>query len=73
MKMYAVKDNRELEVTNDAEKSALIKQGYDIIDEKGKLIAAGRGKTVPYEQYETIKAENEKLKAENKKLKEDKK
>lgn len=67
--MYAVKQNREYAVNNDVEKAAFIKDGFDIVDDKGKLITAGRGKTVSYEQYEKLKAENESLKAENESLK----
>ena len=68
MQKYAVKGNREIAITNEAEEKALVKQGYDILDSNGKLLTAGRGKTVPYEQHEGVKAENETLKAENKKL-----
>ncbi len=77
MQNYAVKGNREIPINNDSEKEALVKQGYDIVDEKGNLIIAGRGKTVSYEQYAAVKKENEgmqkeidKLKAEIKKLSE---
>lgn len=66
--MYAVKGNREYAVNNDTEKAAFIKNGFDIVDEKGKLIAAGRGKTVSYEAYEKLKAENKALKTELEKL-----
>ncbi len=69
MAKYAVKGNREIAVANETEEKALVKQGYDIVDGDGKLITAGRGKTVPYEQHESIKAENETLKAENETLK----
>ncbi len=68
MQKYAVKGNREIAITKEAEEKALVKQGYDIVDGEGKLLAAGRGKTVPYEQYEAVNTENDTLKAENKKL-----
>ena len=68
MQKYAVKGNREIAITNEAEENSLVKQGFDIVDGDGKLLTAGRGKTVPYEQHEKVKAENETLKAENKKL-----
>lgn len=68
MQKYAVKGNREIAIANEAEENALVKQGYDIVDGNGKLLTAGRGKTLPYEQHEKVKAENETLKAENKKL-----
>lgn len=69
MQKYAVKGNREIAITNEAEENALVKQGYDILDGDGKLLTAGRGKTVPYEQHESVKAENETLKAENESFK----
>ncbi len=64
MQEYAVKGNREIAVGTETERAKLIKQGYDIVDENGKLLAAGHGKTVPYAQYEALLAENKKLKAE---------
>lgn len=69
MQKYAVKGNREIAITNEAEENALVKQGYDILDGNGKLLTAGRGKTVPYEQFEAVKTENDTLKAENDTLK----
>ena len=68
MAKYAVKGNREIAVANETEEKALVKQGYDIVDGDGKLLTAGRGKTVPYEQHEGVKAENETLVENNKKL-----
>ena len=73
MAKYAVKGNREIAIANETEEKALVKQGYDIVDGDGKLLTAGRGKTVPYEQHEGVKAENDKLKAENVALVEDNK
>lgn len=70
MQQYAVKGNREIPINNEAEKDALVKQGYDIVDENGNLIVAGRGKTVSYEQFSTVQAENEALKKEIAALKE---
>lgn len=69
MQNYAVKGNREIPINNDSEKEALVKQGYDIVDEKGNLIIAGRGKTVSYEQYAAVKKENDGMKKEIDKLK----
>ena len=69
MQQYAVKGNREIPINNEAEKDALVKQGYDIVDENGNLLIAGRGKTVPYEQFSAVQAENEALKKENAALK----
>lgn len=69
MQEYAVKGNREIAINNESEKEALVKLGYDIVDEKGNLIIAGRGKTVPYEQYVALKNENDALKKKNESLK----
>lgn len=68
MQKYAVKGNREIAVENDAQAKDLVKQGYDIVDGNGKLLTAGRGKSVPYEQYEKVQTENETLKATIKEL-----
>lgn len=73
MAKYAVKGNREIAIKNEVEEKTLAKQGYDIVDGNGNLLVAGRGKTIPYEQHEGVKAENDKLKAENLTLVEDKK
>lgn len=56
--IYAVKGNREIAVNNDAEKEQLKKAGYDIVNKQGELLEPGRGKTVPYEQYEALEQEN---------------
>ncbi len=68
MQNYAVKGNREIAVENDAQAKELVKQGYDIVDGSGKLLTAGRGKSVPYEQYEKLETENETLKGTIKEL-----
>ena len=41
-----------------------IADGYDIVDDKGNIIAYGRGKTVPYEKYKKVLDELNALKAE---------
>ena len=64
MQEYAVKGNREIALDNESDRARLIKQGYDIVDQNGKLIAAGHGKTVPYPKYEAILSQNKKLKAQ---------
>lgn len=69
MQYYAVKGNREIPVIDDTDKDALVRQGYDIVDKNGNLIIPGRGKTVSYEQFAALQAENEALKKENTALK----
>lgn len=60
--MTAEKGNKVYTIS-EAEKDAYQSQGYDIL-ENGKVIAYGKGKTVPYEHYMKLKTENEKLKAQ---------
>lgn len=69
--MYAVKENRCYTIT-EADAKQFQKAGYDILDEKNKVVAYGAGKMIAYEKYAEVLAENEKLKAEVAKLKEKK-
>lgn len=59
--MLAVKGNREYTVS-DVNQKIYQDSGYDIYGDDGKLIAYGRGKTVPYEDFVKLKAENDALK-----------
>lgn len=59
--MTAQKKNKVYTVS-DADKKRYQNDGYDIYED-GKKIASGRGKTVPNEEYEKLKAENTELKA----------
>ncbi|MGV2686107.1 hypothetical protein GNF82_17475 [Clostridium perfringens] len=68
--MKANKDNKVYTIT-DAEKDCYVKQGFDILDDKGNIIEHGAGKTVTVEEHEALKVEKEKLEKENKKLKEE--
>lgn len=61
--MKAVKENRVYTVV-DAEVEAFRKEGYDIYDDKGKIVAYGVGKTVPYEQYVALQNQVDDLKKE---------
>lgn len=63
--MRAVKGNKEYTIDEGA-KAAYQAEGYDILGDDGKVIAYGRGKTVPYEQYMALKEELEVLKAAKK-------
>ena len=65
--MTAEKGNKVYTIT-EAEKDTYQSQGYDIFED-GKIIAYGKGKTIPYETYMKLKEENEKLKEENENLK----
>ncbi|MBO5070801.1 MAG: hypothetical protein J6J86_03550 [Lachnospiraceae bacterium] len=60
--MRAVKGNKEY-VIEEAQKKSYQDAGFDIYSNNGNIIAYGRGKTVPYEDYAALKAENEQYKA----------
>ena len=60
--MRAVKENREYTITaTDAPR--FLKRGYDVYDDKNKLVERGHGKTVPWAKFEALQAENKELKA----------
>ncbi|EGL82100.1 hypothetical protein CathTA2_2463 [Caldalkalibacillus thermarum TA2.A1] len=63
------RDNRILTVS-ETEVNKYLQQGYDQIDDKGKVIKrATGGRTVPIAEYNRVLEENEKLKAELEELK----
>jgi hypothetical protein len=61
--MKAIKENRVYTIT-DAEMDSFRKEGYDIYDDKGKVVAYGVGKTVPFEKYVALQNQVEELKKE---------
>lgn len=63
------RDNRILTIS-ETEVNKYLQQGYDQIDDKGKVIKrATGGRTVPIAEYNRVLEENEKLKAEIEELK----
>ncbi|MGN0554318.1 MAG: hypothetical protein ACI4LI_00295 [Candidatus Fimenecus sp.] len=66
--MFAVKGNKQYTITK-AEQDAYVAEGFDILDESGKLIKNGAGKQVPFSAYEALEKKCKALEAENKKLK----
>lgn len=60
--MKARKENKvyTIDKTN---KEKFLKDGYDIYDDDGKLIANAKNKTVPYEEYEKVVKELAEVKA----------
>lgn len=68
--MKASKDNKVYTIT-EAEKDFYIKQGFDITEDNGTVIAHGAGKSVSYEEYKTLEQKALKLEKENKKLKDE--
>lgn len=65
--MKAVKANKEYTVTEE-NRASYVAQGFDILDDKGKVIQNGKGKTIDYGEYEKLKAAHEKLMEEHEKL-----
>ena len=59
--MKAVKGNKEYSIEK-SQRKFYQDAGYDIIDDAGGIITYGRGKTVPYGEYEAVKKELEELK-----------
>ena len=70
---YAEKANKTLKI-EESEKTSMQAQGFDIVEVDGKgnktLVAAGHGKTVPYEKYAALEKELAKLKKPEKEAKE---
>ncbi len=67
--MKAVKGNKVYDVNEITQKSYQ-ESGFDILDDDGQVIAYGRGKTVPFDEYVALKKEKEQLQLENRELKE---
>ena len=67
--MKAVKANKVYTIT-EAEKKHYIDAGFDICDDNGEIIAYGRGKTVPMDEYLALKKELEAAKSPKKEKKE---
>ena len=65
--MKAVKGNKVYTIDEKQQKS-YADAGFDIKDDDGKVITYGRGKTVPYNDYTALDAENKALKAKIKEL-----
>ena len=59
--MIARKENKVYSVTEE-NKAFYVNQGFDILDEDGKVLSYGKGKTVNYAEYEKLLAENQRLK-----------
>lgn len=58
--MRAVKGNREYTI-DEIQQKGYQDMGFDILDEDGKVVAYGRGKTVSYGDYAALMEENQKL------------
>lgn len=60
--MKAVKNNR-IYTINETQRKSYAAQGFDIIDDTGNVLEHAAGKTVSYERYAALIAENTQLKA----------
>ena len=60
--MRAVKANKEYRVNED-NKQYYLNEGYDIIDDEGKIIEYSPKKTIKYSEYQKLEKELEKAKA----------
>lgn len=58
--MKAVKGNKEYTI-NESQKKFYLDSGFDISDDDGKILAYGRGKTVPYDDHMRAVEEIERL------------
>lgn len=61
--MRAVKGNRVYTIS-EQEKPSYLSRGFDVIGDGGEVIAYGKGKSVPFSEYEKVRSELEKLKTE---------
>ena len=68
--MAKVKKANRILTVSETEVNKYLQQGYDQIDDKGKVIKrATGGRMVPIAEYNKVLEENEKLKAELEELK----
>ncbi len=65
--MKATKGNKTYTIA-EQDKKRYQDAGFDIQDDTGKVIAYGKGKTVSYEAFAKLEAENKDLQVENKTL-----
>lgn len=59
--MKAVKGNRQYTI-DERDQKYYQSSGFDIMSDDGKVIAYGRGKTVPFDVYQKLKDDFEALK-----------
>lgn len=60
--MKAIKENKAYAVVTDAEAKAYKARGFDIYDDDGNIKERASGKTVSFDDFETLKKENSALK-----------
>lgn len=70
--MKATRGNKVYTI-DETQKAMYQAQGYDIIDDEGKLLQYGAGKSVSYEEYKALEEKVSKLEEDNKNLKKENK
>lgn len=65
--MKAVKGNKVYTI-GESQQKFYVDNGFDILDEEGRITAYGRGKTVPFGEYMELKAECERVKKEKEEI-----
>ena len=65
--MLAIKDNKEYTITEE-NKEAFLKEGYDIYDDKGKLVEYSPKKKISYNEYLKVNEELKKASTKNAEL-----
>lgn len=70
--MKATRGNKVYTI-DETQKAMYQAQGYDIIDDEGKIVQYGAGKTVSYEEYKALEEKVSKLEEDNKNLKKENK
>lgn len=70
--MKATRGNKVYTI-DETQKAMYQAQGYDIVDDEGKVIQYGAGKTVSYEEYKALEEKVNKLEEDNKNLKKENK
>ncbi|MBS5937118.1 MULTISPECIES: hypothetical protein [Clostridium] len=70
--MKATKGNKVYTI-DETQKAMYQAQGYDIVDDEGKIVQYGAGKTVSYEEYKALEEKVSKLEEDNKNLKKENK
>ncbi|MBQ8803475.1 MAG: hypothetical protein IJZ53_07580 [Tyzzerella sp.] len=62
--MKAKKENKVYRITTESEKQRYLKDGYDIYDDEGKVLAYSPLKKIEYGKYVKLQEENTALKVE---------
>ncbi|WP_085833506.1 hypothetical protein [Clostridium merdae] len=65
--MKAVKGNKEYTIA-ETQKEQYVRDGFDIVDDTGKVLQTGAGKSVPFAQHQAVLEENASLKEQIKAL-----